>query len=69
MKRLSAALLLTGFARHLDGVQGGAGLWPAAERSFLDADVSASLSAGETGSRRGRDDHAHRLIPQIGIGR
>ena len=41
-----------GIARRPDDMHGEAGLWPAAERSLIDADVSVPLIAGETSSRR-----------------
>jgi hypothetical protein len=41
-----------GIARYPDDMYGEAGLWAAAERSLIDADVSVPLIAGETSSRR-----------------
>jgi len=45
-----------GIARRPDDMHGEAGLWPTAERSLIDADVSVPLIAGETSSRRAAAD-------------
>ena len=45
-----------GIAPHPNDMPGDAGLWPAAERTVIDADVGVPLIASETNSRRAAAD-------------